>query len=99
MAKHPFFSLLPLVEQRRGAGSSAAPGPAASGCDGGQGKGKMGEGVAVGRFPHLIWVEVACGGAAMVAGGGTALTGAAAALQGFAAVRTRGKRTRGPRGS
>ena len=46
-----------------------------------------GEGVVVGRFPHLIWAEVACGGAAMVAGGGAALTGATAALQGSAAVR------------
>ena len=24
----------------------------------------------MGRFPHLIWADVACGGAAMVAGGG-----------------------------
>ena len=38
--KRPFFSLLPLVEQRRGAGSPTAPGPAASGCDGGHGEGK-----------------------------------------------------------
>ena len=54
-------------EGRRVAGGAWAGG---LGCDSGHGEGEKGEGVAVGRFPHLIWAEVACGGAAMVAGGG-----------------------------
>ena len=35
---------------------------------GGRERAGKGEGVVVGRFPHLIWAEVARGGATMVAG-------------------------------